>query len=129
MRADIKSGAVHPRTAKVNLAKFLVRRFHGEKEAEEAAKEFDEIFVNKGFPTEIPEFSISASHEPVWICHLLAQTQMCASTSEARRMIQSQAVEMDGTKVSDEKLKLDLKSGQELLLKVGKKKFLKVKVQ
>ena len=128
LKANLKSGSLHPREAKANLAKALVDRFYGTGSGDRASKEFDEIFVNKGLPSEIAVQEIS-SREALWICHLLQETGLCASTSEARRSIQGRAVEWDGVKVVDEQLRLALVAGEEHLIKVGKKKFLKLKVR
>tara|TARA_B100000749_G_scaffold280887_2_gene280020 strand:+ start:84010 stop:85236 length:1227 start_codon:yes stop_codon:yes gene_type:complete len=127
LESDIASGKVHPRTAKVELAKFFIERFHSKQAAEDAEKEFDRIFVNKGLPDEIPEHNLAAQTE-LWVCKLLTDTKLTQSNSEARRMIQSNAVEMNGEKIKDFNLKLDLSLGDEHIFKVGKKKFAKIVV-
>lgn len=128
LKSDVASGAQHPRTVKVNLAKLLIKRFHSEQAAQSAEDEFNRIFVEKGLPNEIPEFKIAAG-EPVWIAHLMKSAGVCASTSEATRLVKGRAVEIDGTKIEDEKLKVDLKSGRSFVLKAGKKNFVKVIVE
>lgn len=129
LKQDLKSGAKHPRATKVELAKFLIQRFHSASAAQAAEDEFNRVFVDKGLPDDIPIFKINASPEPVWICHLLQQSGLAPSTSEARRLIKGHAVEIDQSKVTDEQLKLSLKSGSTLLIKAGKRKFAKVVVQ
>lgn len=128
LRADLKSGKKHPRDVKVQLGHFLVKRFHGEPAADNAIAEFNRIFVDKGLPDDIPLFK-TKSQAQVWICHLMKEAGTVTSTSEARRMIEGQAVEWGGEKIKDAQLKLDLKSGEEKILKVGKKKFVKVQVE
>lgn len=128
LRADMKSGKKHPRAVKVELARTLVERFHGAQAAKNAVEEFDRIFVNKGTPDEVPLKTVSAQ-KGLWICKLMADTGMTASSSEARRLIEGRAVEIDGTKVDDPQLKLDLTAGKEFLLKAGKRKFLKIQVK
>ncbi|MEZ4871914.1 MAG: tyrosine--tRNA ligase [Bdellovibrionales bacterium] len=119
---NIKSGSVHPRTAKVELAKFFIKRFHSEEAAEQAEEEFNRIFVDKGLPDEIPEYKMPPQ-SGLWVCKLLTDLKLTSSNSEARRMIQSKAVELDGEKLSDFNLKLELSSGDNKVFKVGKKKF------
>lgn len=128
LRAALKSGKKHPREAKVELAQFLVRRFHGAAAAAEATEEFNRIFVNKGLPDEIPEKEFAATPEPVWLPHLLVQVGMAESTSEVRRLITGRAVEVNSEKIVDEQLKLALKAGDELIVKLGKKRFAKIKI-
>jgi len=128
LKKDLESGALHPKQAKVNLAKFFVTRFHGAQQAQDAELEFERIFKNKGLPDEIPLLAVPSQNE-LWICHLLTQASLATSTSEARRLISGGAVEIDGNKVSDPQLKLNLVSNTELLLKAGKKKFAKIQVK
>lgn len=129
LKADVKSGAKHPRNVKVQLAQFLVSRFHGVEAGKKAVEEFDRIFVNKGLPDEVPEQQIDASAEPTSILSILVKTGLMTSNGEARRLIQGNGLELNGEKVTDEQLKLTLVSGQEFLIKAGKKKFLKLKVK
>jgi len=125
LKTDLANGSKHPRDAKVELAQFFVRRFHGEKAAESALREFEEIFVKKGLPDEIPEYRMAAVSQ-ISISNLMSQAGLCSSNSEARRLIESKAVEIDSVKVTDPQLKLDLKSGESFVIKAGKKRFAKV---
>jgi tyrosyl-tRNA synthetase len=125
LQADLKSGAKHPRDVKVALGKFFVDRFHGDGAGDRAVAEFNEIFVNKGTPDDIPEKKMAAITE-VWVCRLLADLELATSTSEAKRLVQGGGVEIDGAKVTDPQLKMALKSGTSLVIKAGKRKFAKV---
>lgn len=128
MKSQLKSGELHPRTAKVNLAKTIVARFHDKKSAENAEEEFNRIFVNKGLPDEIPEFELNAG-DPIGLLKLMTTAGMTQSNGEARRLVQGNAVEIDGSKVTDPKHMIELSAGTEFILKAGKKKFKKIKVQ
>lgn len=128
LKSEMKSGAKHPRALKVGLAKILVERFHGKAAADEAEAEFNRIFVDKGLPNDIPEVAMPAG-DGVWVCHLLVQADLVKSTSEGRRLVEGQAVEINGEKVKDPQVKLNLKKGDELTVKAGKKRFAKVVVQ
>lgn len=127
LKGDVKAGKKHPRDVKVNLAKIIVDRFHGKDAAQNAVAEFDRVFANKGLPDDVPEVKVSAANG-VWVCKLLADQKLIASTSEGRRLIQGKAIEMNSEKITDPNLKIDLKSGEEFIFKLGKKKFAKVKV-
>jgi tyrosyl-tRNA synthetase len=130
MKAQLKSKELHPRNVKVNLAKELVRRFHGATAAEAAVEEFDRIFVNKGVPDEMPEFSLPAAKfkDEIDVGTFLKELDLVPSTSEARRLLQSNSVEIAGSKITAVKAKFAFKSGDEVIVKVGKKKFAKVKI-
>lgn len=128
LRADVAEGRKHPRTVKVELAKFLIKRFHSQAEAQAAEDEFNRIFVEKGLPDEVPDFAVDAEAQ-VGLAALMVKAQLAASNSEAGRLIQGGGVQIDGEKVSDPRLKIDLKSGSSFVLKAGKKKFVKIVVK
>lgn len=129
LKMDLDSKKKHPRDVKVHLAKLLVSRFHSAAAAQAAEDEFNRIFVEKGLPNEIPEFEMPPSDEPVWVCALMKSVGLAPSTSEAKRLIQGRAVELDGTKLDNDQIKVDLKPGSSVLIKAGKKKFVKVVVR
>lgn len=127
MKAQVASGELHPRKVKVDLAKFLVGRFHSVAAAQVAEEEFDRIFREKGLPDEISEVSVPAG-QTLGICQLLTLIGLTSSNSEARRLVQGRAVEIDQVKVEDDKLQIEMKSGQSFVIRAGKKKFAKVVV-
>src|SRR5690606_31764065 len=102
--------------------------FHNSQAAQQAEEEVNRIFVSKGLPDDMPEVSLD-SNEAVWVCRLLQQASLAPSTSEARRLIQGGGVEINGEKVKDVQLKLNLKSGDKYTLKAGKIKFAKILVK
>ncbi len=127
LKSSLESGTLHPRQAKVDLAKFFVRRYHGEAAAQAAAEEFDRIFVDKGVPDQMEEQIFDVQR--IGICYLLKECRMVESTSEARRLIQGGGVSLAEQKISDPKLEVELKKGDQFILKVGKKRFVKVTVR
>lgn len=127
LKEDLQSGRLHPREAKVRLAKTLVERFHSKEAADHALEEFERIFVKKGLPDEVPVKEVPAEKQ-VWICPLMVTLGLASSNSEARRLIQGQALERDGEKIKDPQLKIDLNAGDDFVLKAGKKKFVRVQV-
>ncbi len=128
MRNEIKDGSKHPRDAKVELGKYLVTRFHSAEAAENAYEEFKRIFVKKGIPDDMPEHHLEAV-VGIGVCAFLTSLNMTKSNGEARRLIQGGGVQIRGEKLSDPQLKINLESGDEFIVKVGKKKFSKVVVK
>jgi len=124
-KAQMAAGTLNPRSVKVRLAKEFVTRFHGAAAGGAAVEEFERIFVNKGVPDEMPEYRIPATHfnEDIDVASLLKDCGLVPSTSEARRLIQSNAVEIDGKKITNSREKFVFRSGDEIVAKVGKKKF------
>lgn len=120
VRDGVKSGKIHPKQAKVDLAKLIVAQYHGEKEAAKQAEEFDRAFKDKGFPSDLPLIEVAMPGDDMGIVDLLAgPARIVESRGEAKRKVQEGAVEVNGSKVSDMAIKL--KAGQEYKVRVGKK--------
>lgn len=110
----------NPRDIKVAIAQEIVTRFHNKQAAEDALTDF----VNRskgGIPDDILEMNISGA--PMGIAQLLKQANLCASTSEAMRMVDQGGVRIDGAVISDKQLQVQAGT---VVLQVGKRKFAKV---
>ena len=118
---------MHPREAKVKLAKTLVARFHSQSAAMAAEDEFNRIFVDKGMPDEIEEVTVKIERG-ISLIQLMTQVGLTTSNGEASRLIAGGGVQIDQQRIADTKLKLDLTSGQSFIIRAGKKKFIKVVV-
>ncbi len=126
LKKEVADKKKHPRDVKVNLAKFLVARFHSQAAAQAAEDEFNRIFVDKGLPDQIEEFL--ATPQNIGVVQLMTMAGLTASNGEASRLVIGGGVSLDQDKISDAKLKIDLKKGQSFILKAGKKKFIKIVV-
>jgi tyrosyl-tRNA synthetase len=115
--------AMHPRDAKVKLACELVARFYSREEADKVAEEFNSVFGKKQVPTDLPEIHLNTAQIP--LTKLLAEHDLVASLSEARRLIAQGGVQVDNEKITDTAYVIEDKL--EALVKVGKRKFVKVK--
>lgn len=127
LKQKMKEGKEHPRDVKVRLARHLVGLFHSEKVVKEVQEEFERIFRDKGLPDKLEEKRIP--QQKIKIYDLLPTLGLCSSKSEARRLIQGGAFKKDREKISNIELELDLKKGDDFLIQLGKKKFLRVKVK
>ncbi len=119
LKADTEGGR-NPREAKVQLAQEIVTRFHSADAAEQALADF----VNRskgGIPDDVPELSLAGA--PMGVAHLLKAAGLCASTSEAMRMVDQGGVRIDGAVVADKALQL---AAGTYVLQVGKRKFARV---
>lgn len=125
MKKQLKAGAVNPKDYKVKLAKEIVARFYSADKAGNAAKEFESIFKKKELPQEMPQFNVKWSNERMWVCHLIKETGLSKSSSEAVRLIRQGAVSIDGEKITDSDLQLEKKGV--FILKIGKKRFARIK--
>ena len=119
----LESGGAHPRDTKMNLAFTIVELFHGKEAAEYAQGEFVRVFQKRDMPTEIPVYEYKEEDKNVYLPQFLTTTGLTTSNSEARRSIQQGAVKVNGEKYQEENLLLE----QEMILQVGKRKFIQVK--
>ena len=120
--------AGHPRDAKVALARAITADFHGEAAAEAAVREFDRVFRGGGLPDDLAEFTIAAdelSEGRIGVTALLVRIGFCASTSEARRLIDGAALRIDSERVAD--LRATLGTGT-YLVQAGKRRQARVTV-
>ncbi|MBS6028592.1 MAG: tyrosine--tRNA ligase [Negativicoccus succinicivorans] len=118
----LKDGSVHPRDAKMLLAKTIVELYHGAAAAEAAEQEFVRVFQERDLPSEIEELSIDAGE--VWLPQLLNAAGMVSSNSEGKRMIQQGSVRVNGEKVTEENCTLQ----NDDVLQVGKRKYRRIRL-
>jgi tyrosyl-tRNA synthetase len=107
-------------SAKLELARFIVRRSWGEDAAREAEAHFTRVVRRHEAPDEVPEVALPAG-DPVHLPALLVERMGVASTSEARRLIQQGGVKVNGAPT--EALDLDRGALAGALLQVGKRRF------
>jgi tyrosyl-tRNA synthetase len=124
LKKRMEAGELHPKEVKKQLARELTARFHSQEEARIAEENFEKVFQKKGLPDEIPEVTLTAT-EKIWLPQLLVDAGLVKSTSDGRRMIKQHAVTVDGEKIQDEGT-VFVPQG-ELLIKVGKRRFCRVR--
>jgi tyrosyl-tRNA synthetase len=124
LKEKIATAQLHPKAAKVQLAKEMVARFHNPAAAEDAARTFEQVFARHEMPDEIEEVQVVATEAEIWVPKLLLDAGLVKSTSDGRRMVQQHAVSIDGEKVEDINAVLPTKGS--VLLKVGKRRFCRV---
>lgn len=123
MAKRLESGELHPRDAKMQLARTIVRLYHGEEAALEAEEEFKRVFQQRAMPTDIPEYAMDAATEPIFVPQFCTDAGLTASNGEARRSIKAGAFKVNGEKYTEENLKLE----DGMIVQVGKRKFVKIK--
>ena len=113
----------NPRDQKMRLGEELVTLYHGAAAAQQAREAFISQFSNKELPSDIPEVKLSSGE--YGLVELLVQTELVTSKAEARRLL-----EQGGVRVNQEVVKKDVqithKKNTDLLLQVGKRKFIKL---
>ena len=123
LKKEVKSG-MNPRDTKILLAEEIIERFHSKEDAENAKNTFLDRFQKGAKPKEIETFSISLDDD-IAIGNLLKESGLVQSTSEAMRLVKQGAVKINDEKIDDPKLIIE--KNRELLVQVGKRRFLKIK--
>ena len=126
LEAAVRAGEAHPMRVKQDLALELTRRFHGEQAASRAEQEFEQVFKERQRPSEVEEHRLPAG-EPLSVAVLLADAALVPSRSEARSLIAQGGVVIDGVKLADPRAELQATAGRAYDLKVGKRRFLRVR--
>lgn len=119
---ELKNGA-NPKDLKERLGRQVVQQYHGAESAEKALKEWQKVHSEKSLPDEMPLLVMPG---PIALAKLLVQTNMAASGAEAKRLVGEGAVRIDGNTEKDPNCVIDPGSGKELVLQVGRRKFLRV---
>ena len=129
IKRDLASGSAHPMEVKKRLAREIVTIYHSGEAAAAAQAEFERVFSSRQVPQDMPEIAIGQDMMEdgrIRLVRLLTHAGMAPSSSEARRLIQSGAVAIDGEKQTDVMACVAVKDGQ--ILKVGKLKFARLKL-
>jgi tyrosyl-tRNA synthetase len=123
-------GSVHPRDAKMNLARTFVRMYHGEEAAEAAENYFITVFQQRALPENIEVVNLpeeELAEGKILTTRLLTLLGLQASVSEARRSIQQGAVRLNEEKLTDINGDIEPKEGD--VLQVGKRKFVRLSMK
>ena len=119
MEESLSSGELHPKQAKMTLAKEIVSIYHGQQAAEDAEAEFVRVFQEHGQPDEMDEYKTKSGQT---VLDVLEDTGLIDSRSEARRMIKQGAVRLDDQKLDDPHAEFPGPG----VLQVGKRRFIRI---
>jgi tyrosyl-tRNA synthetase len=126
MKQLVGQGRLHPKKAKEGLATRIISDFHDESAAQLARDEFERIHVSKGVPDEIPEHRHVVEADKVFLPQLLMSTGLASSKTEANRLLKQGAVRIDDEPVAPGKYEIQARAGEQCLIKVGKRRFVRV---
>jgi tyrosyl-tRNA synthetase len=116
-----------PVEQKRELARTLVREFHGE-EAVNIAEEHFNTVVRRGIPEDVVEVPLPSHTGEIWLVDLIKLAGFAKTNSEARRFVQGNAVRLDGEVVRDERLSLPIADLEGKALQVGKRRHARLVV-
>lgn len=128
IKQGLENGTLHPRDAKMRLAREIVTTYHGQEAAKAAEEHFKKVFQKHELPDDIPEIILNDPElkNGIWLPRLLVKIKLASSTSEARRLITQGAVKINGKKETDPGAQVIPASG--MIIQVGKRRFAKLKI-
>jgi tyrosyl-tRNA synthetase len=117
--ADLNSGDLHPKEAKMSLAKDIVTFYHGADQAKKAETDFVQVFQEHGQPAEMDQYQLKDEQT---VLDVLVESGLTESRSQARRLISQNAVKLEDQKLTDPHQAFPGKG----VLQVGKRRFIRV---
>jgi len=125
MQQDVRTEKLHPMNLKKEMAYNIIRKFWSDDDAKMAQEKFEALFQKKDY-SKATEIELSEdTQNPIWIVDLLKTLNAVKTSSDAKRLLESGAVSIDGEAVKDFKAEVYWTPGQ--VIKVGKHKIFKLK--
>ena len=123
LKEGLKTGELHPKKAKEDLALEIVERYRDKEAAILTKEKFNHIFKEKKLPDEIKEIKLKWEQEDMWLPKIMKLSGLTSGTGEAIRLIKQGAVQVDSIKVDNPDK--TLKKGS-YIIKAGKRRFVKI---
>ena len=119
LEEGLQSGQVHPRDAKMKLAREIVSIFHDPEAAAQAEGNFVRVFQQGDLPQEMPEYRLQPGQT---VLDVLEASGLVASRGEGRRLVAQKGVRLDGQTLEDPNQPFPHPG----VLQAGKRRFLQV---
>lgn len=126
IKQQISDPSINPRDLKRKLARTIVGQYYSAEAALQAEENFDKIFVRKETPDDVTDVFVDKEITSN-IISLLRNVGAAPSNSEARRLIEQGGVSINGEKILDVNSPIQIKN--ESILKVGKRKFYRIRIK
>jgi len=143
-KREVKEEKINPKDLKSRLSLSIASDFWGKEKAKKALQEFERVFKEKELPTKIEDIEIKIEKKAelkgkvkdktkveavvtvVPLIDLLVERSIFPSRKEAKRVIRQGGVYLDGKRIEDVALKIDLSKKSDVILKIGKRKFYRI---
>lgn len=125
LRKQVKAGTLHPMKLKKEMAHSVVTKFWSREEADGAQQQFEALFQKRDYTKAKAVLLPESLYNPIWIVSLLRNLGAVKASSEAKRLLEGGAIEIDGIVVKDFKANVEWRSG--MIIKVGKHRIYKIK--
>jgi tyrosyl-tRNA synthetase len=125
LRKQADANEVNPRDIKARLARMITADFWNKEAADNAAAEFEKIFKHGKIPSDIP--AVTVNRDRLKIIDLLSENNLVASRKEAKRTVQQGGVYLNDERIQDINTVVAFSAETEHILKIGKKRFYKIR--
>nr|CDQ34633.1 Tyrosine--tRNA ligase [Virgibacillus halodenitrificans] len=122
IRQSIESG-VNPRDIKMELARELIGRYHGDEAAANAHKSAGNQLAEGELPEDLPEVEVIFEGEQAPIAAVLNRSGLANNSAQAKDMLGNGRVKVDGDVVARDHM---LATGQSYVIQAGKKRYARV---
>lgn len=125
IQSSISDGTANPMELKKEVAYTIVREFHTLEVAQESESFFTKTIQNREIPDDIDQFILpgGAESETLRLSNILVESGITSSSGEARRLIDQNAIKLDGTTITKN---LSVKNLGRGVLKVGRRRYLRL---
>ncbi len=121
VKNKLKDQSINPRDIKMDLAKEIVSLYHTEEEVIQAQERFKMIFQMGQKPTDID--IVNVSKDGFDLISVVVDKGLVSSKSEFRRLLIQGGIKVNDVKIDQEE---KLPKEGELVVQIGKKKFIKI---
>ena len=124
LKSDIENNKIHPMNLKKEMSFEIIKKFWSEEEASESKQKFEDLFQKKDYSKATEIKLPDGTKNRIWIVELLKLLGAIKTTSEGKRLIESNAVKINEEVIKDFKSEIEWKSG--MTVKVGKHRIYKL---
>lgn len=124
--AAIRRQALNPMVVKKRLAWEITAEFHSPEAADRAQEHFERVFQRRERPTEVAEVVFRRDRLPMELADLVREAGFATSRSEAKRLVEQGAVDLDGVTLRNPRERVSPPDGA--LIKVGQARFRRIRL-
>jgi tyrosyl-tRNA synthetase len=126
IKNQILQQSVNPRDLKIKLAKLITEMYHSKHDALDAENYFITAFSKRDVPEDIPTMNLSEIEEDKTIMNLVKRIEVSSSNKDIKRLFEQGAISLDSQKIMDPFFVVSLEKGEDIVLKIGKRRFVKL---
>lgn len=120
---NLQNPNMNPKHIKMSLAYEITKIYHGEEKADHAQEQFEKAFGKKEMPDDIEEVVAKVGDK---LSAILLENNLVSSIADFKRLVSDGAIKENGT---DAITDFNLEIASDSTFKVGKKKFVSIKVK